>query len=86
MPKFFEERFRSFVAAQYNGIPPEQLPVRQRLEIEDAFMSGASVGFMQGFGCTDEEAVAASAELGEFGKRIVQRYKDAGLIKDGKNV
>lgn len=79
MTKFFDERFRSFIAAQYGAADPAELPTRQQLEIEDAYYAGASAGFYHGFGCEDEEAIAANAELKNFGTRIVDRYRAAGL-------
>jgi hypothetical protein len=79
MTTFFADRFRSFCAAQYGVADPTELPDRQRLEAEDAFMAGASAGFYQGFGCTDLESVSAHNELTSFGKRILERYEAAGL-------
>lgn len=76
---FFDERFRSFVAAQYGHADPSELPTRQRLEIEDAYYAGASVGFYHGLGCGNQESVDALAELLSFGKQIVKRYEKAGL-------
>lgn len=78
-PDFFAERFRSFVAAQYGVADPHDLPERQKLEIGDAYYAGASVGFYHGFGCDDDEALDAHAELKDFGTRFVKRYADAGL-------
>ncbi|WP_320176660.1 hypothetical protein [Roseovarius pacificus] len=76
---FISDRFRSFVAAQYGKADPAELPVRQRLEIEDAFYAGASAGFYHGFGCDDGEAMAAHDEFKRFGRDIVKRYEKAGL-------
>ncbi len=77
--KVFADRFASFVAAQYGQTSPDDLPTKQRLEVEDAYMAGAAAGFYHGFGCDDQEAIAAHKELTEFGTRIVSRYKRAGL-------
>lgn len=76
---FFNTRFRSFLAAQYGVSDPSELPVQQRLAVEDAFYAGASTGFFHGFGCEDQEALDAHAELRSFGDRIVDRYREAGL-------
>ena len=77
--KFFDDRFRSFLAAQYGVSDPKELPAQQRLAVEDAYYAGASTGFYHGFGCEDQEAVDANTELKEFGSRIVDRYREAGL-------
>lgn len=79
MNRFFDQRFRSFLAASYGVSNPMELPAQQRLAIEDAYFAGASTGFYHGFGCEDQEAIDAHAELKDFGGRIVQRYADAGL-------
>lgn len=77
--KFFDERFRSFCAAQYGVADPAELPVKQRLAVEDAYYAGAATGFYHGFGCEDQEAIDAHAELRSFGDNIIDRYKAAGL-------
>lgn len=79
MVLFFDERFRSFIAAQYGVSDPKELPDQQRLAIEDAYYAGAATGFFHGFGCGDQEAIDANAELRHFGSRIIDRYRDAGL-------
>ena len=79
MAKFFDERFRSFLAAQYGVADPAELPDQQRLAIEDAYYAGASTGFYHGFGCGDQAAADAHQELCEFGTRVVARYREAGL-------
>lgn len=79
MSKIIEERFRAFLAAQYGVADPSELPVKQRLEIEDAYYAGASVGFYHGFGCDEQEAMDTHAEFKSFGERIISRYEDAGL-------
>lgn len=67
------------MAAQYGVAEPGELPIRQRLEIEDAFYAGASSGFYIGFAADDDEAMAVDAELRAFGADIVGRYERAGL-------
>ncbi len=79
MTKFFDERFRSFLAAQYGVADPKELPASQRLAIEDAYFAGASTGFYHGFGCEDQEAMDAHEEFKAFGQDIVKRYERAGL-------
>ena len=76
---FFDDEFRKFLAAQYGIADPTELATMQRLEIEDAYYAGASVGFYHGFSCDDQEAIDAHNELKNFGTRIVDRYRKAGL-------
>ena len=67
------------MAAQYGVADPKELPDTQRLEIEDAYFSGAASGFYHGFGADDAEALSANAELQAFGEDIVERYRRAWL-------
>lgn len=77
--KFFDERFRSFCAANFGVQDPKELPDEQRLQLEDAFYAGAATGFYHVFACEDQEALDAHKELRAFGDRIVSRYAQAGL-------
>lgn len=76
---FFAKQFEVFCAAQYGAASPDDLPDKQRLEAEDAFFAGALAGFHHGADGDFEQLFFANAELSDFGKRIVQRYVDAGL-------
>jgi len=77
-----KDRFLSFVRAQYNGVAPEDLPKHQELAVEDAFYAGAQIGFLMGLGATDEEAIAIREELKDFSARIIERYREAGLLEE----
>lgn len=75
----FATAFERFCAACFGVADPSELPVVQRLQLEDAFFCGAKHGFYSGYGALDEEAIALAAELEEFGQHIVARYAANGL-------
>ncbi|WP_299949106.1 hypothetical protein [uncultured Ruegeria sp.] len=75
----FASAFKAYCAAQYGAADPSDLPIRQKLEAEDAFYAGAQHGFYSGFGAIDDEAFLLDRELRAFGENIVKRYADAGL-------
>lgn len=77
--KSFAAQFERFCAASFGVQSSKELPDKQRLAIEDAFMAGAQHGFYSGYGALDAEAAAYHNELVVFGDRIVDRYREAGL-------
>lgn len=73
------DSFKTFCAAQYSVADPSDMPAKQRLEAEDAFYAGAQFGFYSGYAALDEEARIMDAEIRAFGKRITDRYAEAGF-------
>lgn len=78
MPRRVADEFEEYVRASFDGRGPDDLPVHQKLAIEDAFYAGAMTTLHSiSTGELDPEVLLR--DLQEFGKHIVQRYKDAGL-------
>lgn len=76
LKKLFEGTMESmFVREDWKDV----LPIRQQLELEDIFMSGAQATFIEIMrtkgGCVED----LDNELKDFGQRIIKRYEDAGI-------
>lgn len=55
------------------------VPIRQQLEMEDAFMAGVQSCFLSIIATDGKSAMHIDGQLTEFGKRIITRYKEAGI-------
>ena len=55
------------------------VPIRQQLEMEDAFMGGVQSCFLSIISSDGKSAGHLDGQLTDFGKRIIERYEKAGI-------